>query len=155
HDEIAGVKGPITSQVAAAFTIAKYDHDGYGKNLNTGQDAYNKDVLAMRATVEFKPTADLFFRVSADQTEDDSNARNGNRDLPYPATGTPVYSPLSNVYDPQSGAGDKNKVVTRGLSGLAEWTLNPHWTLKSITAYRDGHTDGNIDFDGTPAPMLD
>jgi iron complex outermembrane receptor protein len=28
-------------------------------------------------------------------------------------------------------------------------------TLKSITAYRDGETEGNIDFDGTPDPTLD
>jgi iron complex outermembrane receptor protein len=156
HDEIVGLKGPLTDKVAAAFTFAKYDHDGYGKNLNTGADAYNKDVMAMRATVEFKPTNDLFFRISADQTEDDSNARHGHRLTQFPAPPAPaIFTPTSNVYDTMAGAGDANKVVTRGVSGLAEWDVNQNWTLKSITAYRDGHTDGNIDFDETPLPMLD
>ncbi|MDB5424505.1 MAG: TonB-dependent receptor [Phenylobacterium sp.] len=155
HDEIAAFKLPVSDTFGISGAIAKYDRDGYGSNLNTHHEHYNKDVLAMRASAEWTPTADLFFRLSGDRVEDKSNARHGHREAVYTTTAGVTYGVLPNVYDTLAGAGDKNRVVAQGVSLLGQWTVNPSLTLKSISAYRNGKTDGNIDFDETPQPFLD
>jgi iron complex outermembrane receptor protein len=155
HDEIASLKLPVTSTLGISAAFAKFDHDGYGKNLTTGNDTYNKDVLAMRASAEWTPTSDLFFRLSGDRTVDNSNAKHGHREAPYTSAAGVTYGVLPNVYDTLAGAGDGNHVVAEGGSLLGQWTVNPTLTLKSITAFRSGYTNGNIDFDETPQPFLD
>lgn len=155
HDEIVSAKAPLGNGFAVSGAIAKYDHDGYGKNLTTGNDTYNKDLLAARASLEWTPSSDLFFRLSGDRVNDRSNARHGHREAPYTNSAGVTFPVLPGIYDTQAGAGDKNNVVAEGVSFLGEYTLNPHVTLKSISAYRSGRTDGNIDFDETPISYLD
>nr|MEA2796994.1 iron complex outerrane recepter protein [Phenylobacterium sp.] len=155
HDEIASFKLPVNSTFGISGAIAKYDHDGYGKNLNTGADQYNKNVLAMRGSAEWTPTDAIFVRLSLDRVQDDSNAKHGHREAPYTTSAGITYGVLPNVYDTLAGAGDKNKVVAEGGSLLGQWTMSPNFTFKSITAFRSGYTNGNIDFDETPQPFLD
>ena len=155
HDEIVSFKMPVGSTFGISGAIAKYDHDGYGSNLNTHADQYNKDLLAMRASAEWTPTSDLFFRLSLDRVQDDSNVKSGHREAPYTSAAGVTYGVLPGVYDTLAGAGDKNKVVAEGGSLLGQWTVNPGLTLKSITAFRSGYTNGIIDFDETPQPFLD
>jgi iron complex outermembrane receptor protein len=145
-DAIANVSGPVSDTVGISFAAARYLRDGFGENLNTGTEHYNKDVTAARASLEWTPTDSLFFRLAADWVQDSSNARHGHREFaPIPA----------DEYDTNAGAGDKNSVESRGISLTGEWTVNDWLTLKSITAYRDGSTRGNIDFDNLPSPILD
>ena len=143
---------PLGDKVAVGAALAIYKRDGFGKNLNTGAEHYNKDVIAGRVSVEFTPTEDLSIRLAADRTDDESNARHGYRELPGVAGNPPV---LDDVYDTNAGLGDDNNVETQGVSGTIEWNVNDVFTLKSITAYREGNTQTNIDFDGTPAGTLD
>lgn len=145
-DAIANVSGPVSDTVGISFGVARYLRDGFGTNLNTGTEHYNKDVTAARASVEWTPTDSLFFRVAADWVQDSSNARHGHREF------API---LASEYDTRAGAGDKNDVQTRGISLTGEYVVNDMLTLKSITAYRDGETRGNIDFDNLPTPILD
>ena len=143
---IASGSAPLSDTVSVSGAVARYLRDGYGENLNTGAEHYNKDVAALRASIEWTPSADLFFRLAADATWDDSNPRHGHRELaPSPA----------DVYDTNAGAGDRNSVETSGLSLLGEWRASDTLTFKSITAYRQGETLGPIDFDNLPAPLLD
>jgi iron complex outermembrane receptor protein len=155
HDEIVSFKLPVGSTFGVSGAIAKYDHDGYGTNLNTHADQYNKDVLALRGSAEWTPTQDLFFRLSLDRVQDDSNVKSGHREAPYTTAAGVTFGVLPGVYDTLAGAGDKNKVVAEGGSLLGQWTVNPGLTLKSITAFRSGYTNGIIDFDETPQPFLD
>ncbi|MBQ1543570.1 MAG: TonB-dependent receptor [Caulobacteraceae bacterium] len=152
RDLIVSGKAPLGGGLSVGGAIAIYNHDGYGKNLTTGADQYNKDVKAGRLSVEYAPSEDLFFRAAYDKVQDDSNPRHGHRELPALVGG---YQVLGDVYDTQAGLGDANKVTTEGLSLLAQWKVNDTVTLKSITANRKGHTTTNIDFDGTPLPTLD
>ena len=146
RDVVASANLPFSDTFAVSAALARYLRDGYGENLNTGNEHYNKDVTAFRGSAEWTPTDTLFFRLAADIVNDDSNARHGHRQVaPIPA----------DEYDTNAGAGDKNKVQTRGLSLTGEWMLNDMLTVKSITAYRDGYTRGNIDFDNLPGPILD
>ncbi len=151
-DVLVTAQTPIADtglSVGAAYAL--YKRDGYGKNLTTGADQYDKDVHAYRLSAEYKPTEDLFFRLAYDRVEDNSNPRHGHRELPALVGGYQVLD----VYDTQAGLGDKNHVLTKGVSLTGQWNVTDKVTLKSITANRRGHTETLIDFDGTPAPTLD
>ena len=143
---------PIGETFAIGGAIATYDHDGYGKNLNTGQDQYDKDVTAYRASAEWTPSDRLFFRLAYDRVEDNSSPRHGHREVNSTVGG---YTPPSSVYDTYAGIVGPQKVVTEGYSLTGEYVLNDMITFKSITAYRKGDTATVIDFDETPLPTLD
>ncbi len=142
---------PVGGGLSIGGAYALYKRDGYGKNLTTGAEHYNKDVQAVRLSAEYKPTDALFFRLAYDKVQDDSNARHGHRELPALTGGYQVLD----TYDTQAGLGDNNSVETEGLSLTGEYHANERLTFKSITAGRKGHTDTVIDFDGTPVNTLD
>ena len=158
RDFIGSAKGMVSDSLGVGLTWASFDRDGYGTNLTTGAEHYNKDVAAARATVEFSPTPDLFFRLAGDIVTDRSNPRHGHREVAaFNAANLPIPGGevLPNVYDTRAGAGDKNRVESRGVSMLGEWSASDSLTFKSISAYRAGETAGEIDFDTLPAPFLD
>jgi iron complex outermembrane receptor protein len=151
-DLMASGQTPIgDTGLSVGGAYALYKHDGYGKNLTTGADQYDKDVNAYRLSAEYKPTDNLFFRLAYDHVTDNSNPRHGHRET-LPTVGN---YPILDIYDTQAGVGDKNHVTTKGLSLTGEWNATEHLTFKSITANREGHTQTLIDFDGTPLPTLD
>lgn len=151
-DLIVSGSTPLSDTFAVGGAIAKYTRDGYGENLFTGAEHYNKDALAYRFSAEWEPTSDLLFRFAYDKMEDDSNARHGHRLLPSSDGTLPV---TGNVYDTRGGVGDDNSVETEGYSLTASWDVNDAVTLKSITAYREGATVTPIDFDALPQPDFD
>ncbi|MFC3053122.1 TonB-dependent receptor [Kordiimonas pumila] len=171
HDLIASGSVPLGDIIKVGAAVGIYNRDGYGTNFYTGSETNNKKSWSGRLTLEATPSTDLFFRISADRTEDDSQANHGHRELPIPAafggapfTGAPfnidipaeAFPVQEGVYDTWSGVGDNNEVITQGISMLAEWTVSDALTLKSVTAYREGVTHGDgIDFDGTPEPLFD
>ena len=143
---------PVGDTFAIGGAVATYQHDGYGENLNTGQDQYDKDVTAYRASAEWTPNDSLFFRLAWDRVEDDSSPRHGHREVNSTTGG---YTPPANEYDTYAGITGEQKVVTEGVSLTGEYRVNDMLTLKSITAYRSGDTETIIDFDQTPLPTLD
>ncbi|HRP12272.1 MAG TPA: TonB-dependent receptor, partial [Terricaulis sp.] len=145
---------PLGENFVIGGALALYSRDGYGTNLNTGNEHYNKDVDAYRVSAQWTPTDSLTIRFSADGVDDDSNARHGHRLLPW-APGGAVYDPPSNIYDTRAGAGDRNHVETRGQALHVDWEISDALTFRSISAWRNGETRGNIDFDNTPNPTLD
>ena len=151
-DQIASGSIPLSDTFAIGGAIANYQRDGFGENLNTGADHYNKDILAGRLSAQWKPTDALDFRLAADITDDDSNAKHGHRLLPSADGTLPV---TSNEYDTRAGIGDDNEVKTKGVSFTGTWDVNDAITLKSITAYREGETVTPIDFDALPQQDFD
>jgi iron complex outermembrane receptor protein len=157
-DLVASAKAKVTDMVGVGITWAHFGHDGYGKNLTTGADQYDKDVNAARATLEFTPSSSLFFRLAGDIVEDNSNPRHGHREtVALDAAGHPIPggSPPPGVYDTYAGAGDDNHVEAKGVSFTGEWDVSDSLKLKSISAYRSGRTSTVIDFDELAAPILD
>jgi iron complex outermembrane receptor protein len=152
RDMLLSASIPLTDKFAIGGAVASYDRDGFGKNLTTGQDQYNKNVMAYRASAEFKPTDDLSFRLAYDRVNDDSAPRHGHREKAGVGADAAV---LSDVYDTRAGLTGQNAVDTEGYSFTGQWNANETLTFKSITAYRKSRTDTVIDFDGTPAPTLD
>lgn len=151
-DLMAAGSIPLADNFRVGGAIASYQRDGYGTNINTGAEHYNKDVLAGRLSAEWEPSDNISIRLAYDRVQDDSNPRHGHREV---AGATPAGAVLPSVYDTNAGVGDNNSVMTEGASATIEIGLNDNWTFKSITAWRQGDTDTVIDFDNTPAPTLD
>jgi len=151
-DLVASGSVPLTDTFRVGAAFASLTRDGYGSNLNTGAEHYDKDVTAFRASAEFTPRDEVFFRLAYDRTQDDSNPRHGHREVAGvgPGAGSP-----DSVYDTYAGVGDENSVESEGLSFTGQVDVSEHWTFKAITAWREGRTDTVIDFDNTPAPTLD
>ncbi|MCV6614916.1 MAG: TonB-dependent receptor, partial [Cellvibrionaceae bacterium] len=125
--------------------------DGFGTFLQTGAENYNKDILAGRFSLEWTPSEDLFVRLAADKTEDDSNAKGGHRLTPSLLVPGEV---TNDIFDSNADMDTNNEVSSSGASLTIEWDLNEQYTFKSITSYREGETFTNIDFDNTSFASL-
>jgi iron complex outermembrane receptor protein len=152
-DLIGRFVAPVTSKLSVGGAVAWYNRDGYGENLVTGEDNYNKDVLGFRGSAEWQPNERLFIRIAGDRTADNSNPRHGHREVGN--GGLPAFEPPENEYDTAAGILGDQKVVTWGVSGTVEYMISDEWAAKSITAWRQGYTDTIIDFDSTQGPILD
>tara|TARA_R110002126_G_scaffold98045_40_gene228258 strand:+ start:1105 stop:3420 length:2316 start_codon:yes stop_codon:yes gene_type:complete len=147
----------IANTLYLGVGYANLQRDGYGNFLTSalpGQDGenYNKDLQALRLTLEYRPQDNLFFRINYDKTEDDSNAKGGYRLLPSLLTDAPVPD---SVYDSYTSLPTGNKVETDGISLTASWDINDNFTLKSITSQRESYSPTNIDFDNTSLQIFD
>jgi iron complex outermembrane receptor protein len=143
---------PVTDTFSIGGAYASYEHDGYGTNLTTGEEHYNKDVDAYRLSAEWNPTDQFSLRVAYDRVDDHSAPRHGHREVNSTVGG---YTPPASVYDTQAGITGLQEVDTSGISVTGEYRVNDMLTIKSITAYRTGYTNTVIDFDETPLPTLD
>jgi iron complex outermembrane recepter protein len=152
-DLIVTASTPIGSGLRIGASAARLSRGGFGKNLTTGDENYNKDVYAGRGTVEFQPSDTIFFRISGDYTWDYSNPRGGHRLVPGFMSGAPV---LDDVFDSRGGLDDPdNRVKGGGIAALAEFDLIDGLKLRSITGYREDYSQGPIDFDALPAVDAD
>ena len=133
-------------------SIARLSRGGFGKNLTTGDDNYNKDVWAGRLSAEVHAD-DFFVRLSGDYTKDKSNPRGGHRLIPGLVSGIPV---LDDVYDSRGGLDDpKQEVEAWGGALFIEATPSDAFTMRSITSYRKDDSGTPIDFDALPAVDVD
>jgi iron complex outermembrane recepter protein len=154
-DLVVSASTPVSSdrrlRVGASF--ARLSRDGFGDNLTTGRDNYNRDVWAGRLSAEYNNESNVFVRLQGDFTRDDSDQRGGHRLIPALVLGTPV---LDDVYDTRGGLLDPpQRVRAGGVSLYAEVQPWDHWTLRSITAYRRDRSNAPIDFDALPVVDVD
>ena len=161
-DVIASASAPLTKTLLVGVAAARLSSTGFGKNLTTGQDNYNKNIWATRGTLEFVPSDTAFVRIEGDYTWDHSNARGGHRLIPNLCTTIGVfgcagnYPVLANVFDSQGALNDpKQRVISGGASLHAEWELTDWLKFRSITALRQDKSTTPIDFDALPAVDLD
>ena len=153
-DGVVSASTPVGSDgvLRIGGALARLTRDGFGTNLTTGQENYNKDVFAGRGTIEVHGS-DIFARLSADYTHDMSNPRGGHRMVPGMLSGAPV---LANVYDTQGGLLTPDQDVKAwGMSLFLEGKPTDWLTLRSITAYRKDDSTTPIDFDALPAVDVD
>jgi len=147
-DFVATVSTPVSETARIGGTFARFKRDGFGKNLATGGENYDKDVTAARLSAEFTPTSNLFIRIAGDVTQDDSSPKNGHRLIVGRTSGAPI---LSNVYDTRANLmkalGEDQEVKAHGVSATVEYTLSNELSFKSITASRKDKSYAPIDFD--------
>ncbi len=117
----------------------------------TGAHNYDKDMTAGRLSAELTPTPELFIRLAADATQDDSSPRNGHRVTVGRTSGAPI---LENVFDTRANLaralGQEQEVSAHGWSALLEYTISPQLSVKSVTASRRDKSYAPIDFDSLP-----
>lgn len=152
RDFLMSASVPLSDTFAIGGAVAMYNRDGFGQNLTTGQEHYDKDVKAFRASAEWTPSDSFFLRLAYDRVEDDSSPRHGHREVNSTTGG---FTPPADIYDTQAGLTGEQSVVTEGVALTAEYVLSDTLTFKSISAYRSGDTSTVIDFDQTPLPTLD
>jgi len=153
-DLIVGGSAPVADgTLRVGGTVARLTRDGFGTNLTTGEDNYNRDIWAGRVSAEVNNERDVFFRVQADYTRDQSNPRGGHRLIPALVLGTPV---LGDVFDSRGGLADpEQEVEAWGIHLFGEIQPTESITLRSITAYRRDESGTPIDFDALPQVDVD
>ena len=145
---------PLGDMVRIGGSVARLSRGGFGENLTTGAENYNKDVWGGRLSMEVGGYDEPgFIRIQGDYTKDNSNPRGGHRLIPGLASGAPI---LDNVYDTRGGLTDpEQEVESKGLSLHAEMALSEAVTVRSISAWRKDDSYTPIDFDALPAVDLD
>ena len=154
-DLVVSASTPVSSDrtVRVGGSIARLSRDGFGENLTTGLDNYNRDIWAGRLSAEINNNDNIFVRLQGDYTADDSNPRGGHRLIPGLVSGAPV---LDDEFDSRGALLDPEQEVRAwGVSLYAEVQPSENWTLRSITAYRRDRSGTPIDFDALPAVDVD
>ena len=152
-DLIVSASTPLSQYARIGASVARLSRGGFGDNLNTGQENYNRDLWAGRATLEIEPNADIFVRLSGDYTKDNSLPRNGHRLIPGRLSGAPV---LDDVFDTRAGlVKPKQDIQSYGGALRFEARASDEVTIKNILAYRQDRTATPIDFDSLPAADVD
>ncbi|MGJ3230488.1 MAG: TonB-dependent receptor [Oceanicaulis sp.] len=149
---------PLSEGARVGGSIARLTREGFGENLLTGSDNYNKDIWAGRLSAEFDLAPNLRVSVSGDYLEDESNPRHGFRLRPSALTTLPAptdrYDTTANAaaYSPLD---HDNRVEASGGQLNVEWDINDVLSFRSITAMREDLSEGVIDFDSTEQPTFD
>jgi iron complex outermembrane receptor protein len=153
-DGVVTVSAPIGKIVRVGGSVARLSRGGFGDNLTTGLENYNKDVWAARGTLELGGYgAPVSVRISGDYSHDKSDPRGGHRIIPGLLSGAPV---LDNVFDTRGGLVDpKQDIEAFGLAMNISVDLSDTLTLRSISAWRKDDTLTPIDFDALPAADVD
>jgi iron complex outermembrane receptor protein len=135
-------------------SVARLSRGGFGRNLTNGLDNYNRNVVAVRSTLELEPVGSgLFVRVSGDYTRDKSDPRNGHRLITSLLSASPV---LPKVYDTRAGLNrPEQDIKAYGGAINASLELGDAITLRNILAYRKDRSRTPIDFDALPAADVD
>jgi iron complex outermembrane receptor protein len=152
-DAVATASYPVADMFRIGASVARLKRDGFGTNVTTGQDNYNKDVLAGRVSAEIGSDDNALLRLSADHTKDTSLARGGHRLIPGIVSGTPV---MDDVFDTAGGQLDpRQRVRNKGAAAHGQLRVTDWLKLKSITALRKDKSLGPIDFDASPLVDVD
>jgi iron complex outermembrane receptor protein len=134
-------------------SVARLSRGGFGKNLTTDLENYNKDVWAGRVSAEVNNESNIFFRLAADYIRDNSNPRGGHRLVTSHLTEAPV---LDDVFDTRGGLEEpKQKLEGYGISLFGEIKASDMITLRSISSWRKDDSNTPIDFDALPATDVD
>ena len=146
---------PVTDTFRIGVAAARFNRDGFGENIITGEENYNKNLFGARVSAEWDAAPNFQLRAAADYSLDKSNARQGHRliaDQLPPFT----YPVLGDVFDTRAGlSAVEQRVEAYGGSLVAEWDLNDAWTIKNIIAYREDESTSPIDFDSLPEADVD
>lgn len=151
-DQIASGSVPVSDTLVLGAAIANYNRNGFGENLTTGEEHYDKDIIAGRVSAEWTPSDALNFRLNADITGDDSAPKHGHRLIPS-TDGS--FAVTDSEYDTRAGLTGANEGEFKGVSLIGSYDVNEAITLKTISAYREGIAQTVIDFDALANPGID
>ena len=159
-DAVATGSVAVTDTFRIGATVASFQRDGFGTNLFTGGEQYDKDILAGRLSFEFQPNDRVFVRLAGDYSVDESTNKDGHRLTVNTVTGAPV---LDDVFDSRGGITTipssittlDQEVTQGGVALTIDVEINDQWKFKSVTAYREDDSEAPIDFDSLPDDHFD
>ncbi len=150
----AVVNAPISDRLHTRTAFARYQRDGFGSNLFTGEDVSARDATVARLAVDWSVNDRVELRLSYDSYRDRSGTRGAKRLAVNP--NDPARTPPDEGnYDVRNGMADLDEADADGVSATIDWDIHEHWKLKSVTARRWSDSRANIDFDGLPLPISD
>ncbi|MBL4869724.1 MAG: TonB-dependent receptor, partial [Robiginitomaculum sp.] len=150
-DVVGTAEMPLAENFSVGASIAYLSRNGFGDNLTTGEENYDKNVFALRGSAEYNTDA-LSIRLSGDYLKDKSGPKGGHRLIPSLFTGAPV---LDNVFDSRGGITGENEAEAYGGTLVVEFPLNEQWSVKNIAAYRKDENFQQIDFDALASADVD
>jgi iron complex outermembrane recepter protein len=160
QDIRASVGGPLVAgKLRARVAVASLKHDGYGTNLLTGREVSNKDTLAYRVGVDWLASDAVKIQLSYDRSQDDAEPKALTRLAANPLC--PVFlagatcPPEADAFDTRSGLPAINSTDAEGYALNVHWNINSAWRFRSITGHRESDSENSIDFDTTPARIVD
>jgi iron complex outermembrane recepter protein len=159
-DVIATGSVPVSDTFRMGASLASFQRDGFGTNLFTGAEQYDKDIIAGRLSFEFTPSDNVFVRLAGDYSVDNSTNKDGHRLTVNSVSGE---TPLSDVFDSRGGITTIPSSITTlnqevkqgGVALTVDWDINEQWAFKSITAYREDKSEAPIDFDSLSDDHMD
>jgi iron complex outermembrane receptor protein len=149
--------GPVVDDsLAMSISAQLSQRDGFRENVNPeAPDIDDEDLATFRAQALWKITENAQLVLRADYSEADFAPYGYHTFLERP----PAAASLS-----QSIFGDYGKVApgfpqrqdreNAGISADLDWRMGDHWTLKSITAYRDFEQTTENDSDASELNVL-
>lgn len=125
--------------------------DGYSDNAFTGETDGDRNQIAGRFSLEYRPSDALSVRLNLDGSSDRPDTSR------TPARATPVFGEPATTADPFQVDADFNDLAdvdTRGVSVTVDYVLSDSIGLKSVTAYRSMDYASHLDLDATPTPYF-
>ena len=147
----------MPGKLRGKIAVASLNHDGYGTNLFTGNDVSDRKTFAARGGLDWLLNDTWKIGFSADYTKDDAEPKGYQRltaNRLCPLFGV-TCAPNDSRWDTNSGLNPLNGTESMGGSIVVGGAFGNAWDFKSITAYRESDSKNNIDFDTTPARIVD
>ena len=137
------IGGPLTDDLSGRVAFHTVDRQGYGVNIQTGEQVDDEHTRSVRAKFKYEPSSSLTVRLNWDLTkENDHNG--GYRYITSASYIVPPTVPLaqslgyispSKPHD-AAGFGPMFRLDTYGVSAQVDWRLNDATKLTSLTGYR-------------------
>tara|TARA_R110000782_G_C14819243_1_gene413906 strand:+ start:4455 stop:6731 length:2277 start_codon:yes stop_codon:yes gene_type:complete len=152
----------IPGVLSARIAFQTQDHDGYGKNIVTGNDIDDLNSRAVRASLRFTPSDRVTIDIKGDlyRRKDNSGGYHFLGGGGFSAPGVPITPVGISLFGGQAAPNRRdlanntdptNRVRFWGLSGKINAELTDNIDLTSLTAYRKLRYQTASDIDSTSA----
>jgi len=157
------VNGKLGDTTSGRLTVHYTDRDGYTEETTTGDDIDSWTSTALRGQLLFQPSDDLSILLRGHYLEDESGGNPAPKKCFDPALpcdfrfDPDAFSYMESSSDPwkveNSDSDLSYEREVYGASAEIVWNLDT-LNVTSITTYRDGNDDADVDLFGTPADMV-
>lgn len=144
----AYISGPVGGGFLGSVSVGRWERDAYLDNVSTGSDIEDQDAYAVRAQLYRALGEHTDATLRADYYKSDEN-RAGASKLLEPL-GSPMEDGILGDFDKISANAPNTQMVeTFGISLELNHQLDQHWSLKSLTAYRELRSEDETDADAS------
>jgi iron complex outermembrane receptor protein len=145
---------PVAERLHTRLALAKYQRDGFGRNLHTGGEVSARDAAVARFSASWTPADDVEVRLAWDRLRDRSGAQGARRLAVPPPSIDPDQTPLDpGRFDVRSDTAETSDLDNEGASLTVDWAFRPQWRLRSISAWRQGSSHAILDMESLPRPI--